>query len=313
MCGDGTLVPMHNNGLARLLLTYRGRGNDTSPASDEDAALRLDGTCDTYPGSYNIRSSADLLALRWSGCSRIEGDLSISRRAAPDLSGLSSISAIGGSLEIAWLDTLVDLDGLDQLERVGGSISIVENERLSSLHGLDRLASIGGALTIVENVSLRDLHGLSSLETVGGEMLLDTLTHLESLEGVAKLREVGGGLTIRNMLELRSLRGLESLRSIAGTLSIVSNDRLTDLSALGELRRLGGLRIFHNDLLSLCAACAFASNIADGSIEGDVHIEQPTMGCHFTPSSDTKLRSTGCGAERQIPPREVDSVERITF
>jgi hypothetical protein len=68
------------------------------------------------------------------------------------LTGLESVTSIGGDLSIGGNNGLISLAGLDDLINIGGSLSIGDkftgNTVLASLAGLDNLTSIGGDLSI---------------------------------------------------------------------------------------------------------------------------------------------------------------------
>ena len=134
--------------------------------------------------TFSLQAQIDLFEEMYPNCTRIEGDLKITRKqeqnAITDLSGISmidsvggnleistayvkypiianfqdlNISSIGGSLEIRHIKA-TDLSGLECIETIGENLSIFLNENLTNLNGLENISYIGGDVTITFNNSL---------------------------------------------------------------------------------------------------------------------------------------------------------------
>jgi hypothetical protein len=172
-------------------------------------------------------------AARFTGCTSVQGSLRVSAPDLEDLSALSALRSVSGTLEITRNPQLDDLAGLEQLVRVG-SLSIRDNPELDDLAGLERLRE-ARSVVIEDNAELSSLRGLSGI------------THLESLRiernaglfqtaGLSRLSEVGN-LSIQNNPQLNSLRGLSSLTH-AGSIEIRKNPRLCALGMLPALRHV---------------------------------------------------------------------------
>jgi len=176
--------------------------------------------------------------------------VTISGEDIADLSGLSVLTSIGGTLEIRNNDNLTTLSGLENLTFIEGSLTIggwFGNEGLTSLTGLDNLVSIGGTLTICGNENLANLTALNSLTTIGGDLSIAGNYSLTSLNGLEKIVTIGGGLRIGGGFfllggnrSLISLEGLNNLTSISGGLCIASNFELKSLEALQNLISIDG-------------------------------------------------------------------------
>lgn len=173
----------------------------------------------------------------------VKGDVALF---SPDLlPSLRCVEEITGALTIQNL-SLESLSGLDSLTQVGGDLTISGNNALVSLSGLEALTSVGGGLMIGDNNALASLSGLESLTSVGGSLFVRGGA-LGSLSGLGALTTIGGSLNI-NM----SLSGLDSLTTIGGDVEIISNFSLSSLTALGALTTIGGnLSLWQNDLESL--------------------------------------------------------------
>jgi hypothetical protein len=202
------------------------------------------------------------------GClQRVEGDLYIHFESPyrPDLSGLSALVEVGGSLVIsstgAWPHdvsppgTLQSLDGLQNLKRVGGDLRIGRGG-FTNLHGLEQLEHVGGAL-VIESAPVTTLEHLTSLTHVGAlelrELVLQSLAPLSQLAPVERvalvslpnLQSLAGlpfaaettSIQVQYLPELTSLTGLESVVR-TGELFLDYAPKLTSLAALSQLQQV---------------------------------------------------------------------------
>jgi hypothetical protein len=254
------------------------------------------------------------------------------------LTGLDSLTTIGGSLDVRHNDILTNLAGLDNLTYIGGNLSIYDNHDLANLTGLeglnylpgnlsigiyflggnfsltdltglDNLASIGGNLSIAENSALTTLTGLEMLTNIGASFVLNENYDLVSLTALESLTHLGGNLSIKYNRNLNSLMGLDRLTSVNGGLSVVGNPVLTNLTGLDGLASIGGdLRIIWNyDLTNLTGL----NNIDAGSISA-LFIYQNSMlsTCHVqsicdylaAPNGDIHIHDNdpGCNSQEEV-------------
>ncbi len=207
-------------------------------------------------GSVEITSRAELESLE--GCERIDGDLTIHSLATPNLSPLSRLRVVTGTLS---LNMSGSLEGLEALESVNNLI--LEWLDVTTLEPLGSLTSIGNAsgtdsgVLFINNSSLRDLTGLGSIQRVNHIGLSDNV-RLQTLSGLGVPRHVNeirlnGNTSLRDIsalspltsfevLELTdaavvSLRGLENVTR-ASSLVLVDDPVLTDTSGLENLGAL---------------------------------------------------------------------------
>lgn len=214
----------------------------------------------TAQGPITITTREELARLE--GCRRVEGDLTVTGLRSRDLSPLSALSLVSGTLTLSMSGTL---SGLENLRRVGHlSLADLDVPTLEPLTNLTFLTGHGdGQLTILQSPSLRNLAGLGSLRTLGGIEIsgnarLETLaglrvpSHLESilvasnpnlkdLVGLSSLSSFDR-LDLRDNDSLRQLQGLEGVSS-AASLHLSNSPALQDASALSQLRTLGSLFI----------------------------------------------------------------------
>lgn len=155
-------------------------------------------------GNYYFFSQADIdnYQENYTGCTVLEGTVSITGNDITNLNGLDQVTSIGGTLKIGcygWGEgvgnpLLPDLSGFENLAQINGAVWITYgNPLLTSLTGLENLTSIGGDLLIgitftgttspQRTVALRNIEALSNLTSIGGELFIE-LTALESLSGL---------------------------------------------------------------------------------------------------------------------------------
>ncbi|MEJ2595346.1 MAG: T9SS type A sorting domain-containing protein [bacterium] len=221
-------------------------------------------------GDVTLSSQAEVDAF---DCTLITGNLTINGGDINDLSPLSSLTSVGGTLEIISNYSLFSLDGLSSLTLVGGDLNIALNTDLLSLNGLSSLSSVGGDLEINNNLDLNNLNGLSSLSSVGGDLIVFNNSSLTTLDGLSSLSSVGGDVTITSNSSLSSLDGLALLTSVGEYITILSNPAITNLDGLALLTSVGtGISITSNSSLSNLDGLAALT-----SVGGDFYIVNNTV------------------------------------
>jgi hypothetical protein len=141
---------------------------------------------------FSTQASFDLLSC----VTQITGDLDIKKTTAADLSFLSSLQHVGGTLYISGNGNLTDLTGLDALEHVGATIRVSYNSSLVDLTGLGSLHEFN-ELAVNGNAALTSVAGLGGaihLHAVGLEdhvriafIANSALTSLDGLAGITSL------------------------------------------------------------------------------------------------------------------------------
>jgi len=185
------------------------------------------------------QTEVDSFPVMYPDCSRIGGGLTISGADITDLTPLSSLQAVGGTLTIITCPGLKSLAGLHHLASVGGSVLVQNMDSLISLAGLNKLYKIGDWLQVLYCPQLPALAGLENLIRIGG-LTVSGNSMLSSLADFSRLREFNGSLEVNDCPMLTNLTGLDSLQTIGGNVFLFSTDAgLTDLTALRNLRRVG--------------------------------------------------------------------------
>jgi|GEM_PF-3937387 len=223
--------------------------------------LLTESRAQTYTGDLILTSQTEVNTFNYT---EITGKLRIQEFLIGNitsLDNLSSLTSIGGDLEIVSNTAITNLNGLSNLISVGGSVYISINGALTNLDGLSDLTSLqlllvydNAALTNIDglfgitsltnlafehNTSLTNLDGLSNLTSVSADVyILDgALTNIDGLSG---LSTVGGFLKIQQNNVLTNINGLSNLSSVGGFLSIYQNTTLANLNGLSSLNSVGG-------------------------------------------------------------------------
>jgi hypothetical protein len=205
-------------------------------------------------------------------CTAVFGDLIVHNYSGADLSALSCLEAVSGSLLILGAPNLESLAGLDHLQYVAGNISIghaasyasdvrdladisalsqlrvvleslaIHAPALSSLHGLERLRAVGDTFELGDAATLYDLTGLPGLRAIGGDFVISGASGLRGFSGADGLERIGGSFHFGGSLHLRAFEGaLASVRCVGGRVAIQGpNPALEELDLFPSLRRIGG-------------------------------------------------------------------------
>jgi hypothetical protein len=196
-------------------------------------------------GDVNLYYQADIdnYAIAFPDCDFFEGNLALGKTGIVsdihDLSPLSMIKGIGGSLIIYGAPNLTNLDGLHNIEYVGKDVSFSNNPALNSLQGLKNLAIVGGSFQIGNQPAIISLAGLEKLESIGKDLFLSYTPNLASLQGLSALTSIGGSLILDHNQGIASLEGLNNLTSVGYDVLIIDNAALGRLDGLENLLTIG--------------------------------------------------------------------------
>lgn len=178
---------------------------------------------------FSSQSQVDNFQTNYPACTEIEGNVNIEGPDILNLSGLSVLTSIGGSLMITNCENLDNLSGLENLEYVGSNFAIGENVSLINLTGLESLAEISGNVWIFDNDNLTNLSGIGALTTIGETISFYYNQNLSDITALISLSTIGDAIFLDNNDKLESLAGLDNIapNSILNLL-ITNNDLLSD-------------------------------------------------------------------------------------
>lgn len=178
--------------------------------------------------TFSTQEQIDDFQTNYPGCTEIEGYVTIEGSDITNLTGLSVITAIGGTLTIGVTENLETLSGLGNLQSIGGNFAIGENSALVNLSGLESLTEISGNLWIFDNNNLMNVSGFDALVSIGETISIYFNPSLDNLSGLSTLNSIGDAIYIDNNDNLGSLAGLDNIdpNSILNLL-IINNDLLS--------------------------------------------------------------------------------------
>lgn len=189
------------------------------------ATINAFAQCPTGSLAFHNQQQLNDFALTYPDCAVIPNDLFIDGATISDLSPLSRITTVAGSVKVAGLTNLSNLSGLNSLTSVGQDLQIVACTGLTSLSGLNGLKRVGGGLYLQFNPVLASLNDLSELNSTG-ELYISDNNVLSNLAGLGKLNTVGY-LTLYGNRALNSLNGLAN-STITRGMTIYNNISLSN-------------------------------------------------------------------------------------
>ena len=154
-----------------------------------------------------------------------------------DLSFMSNIEAIYGTLNISENHLLRNINGLSNLTYVGGDLEIYHNRSLTNLDGLSNLREVGRDIKIG-----KEIPNVSELNDGAWRNMLRAFNQnsLTNIDGLSGLTRIAGNLEIMHNTSLTNLDGLSNITRIEGNLVIAFNPSLTNLNGLLNITHIGG-------------------------------------------------------------------------
>ena len=268
-------------GFSKLLKATKEQGgeysiccNSSTTSSIEDIINECEG-CSVYEGNYTIDSQEDIDNFNY--C-EITGNLTIEEAVTGDitnLSGLSKLETIGGSLYIKSNSGIINLNGLNNLTAINGSLQLHRNKNLTDLTGLSTVKTVKGNIVITMNHKITSLSAFNSLTTLGGNLNIQFNEGLLNFDGFINLQKIGGFVEIKGNRSIIGITGLSSLENIVKDLNIIGNAKLTTISGLNKLKNVGATaKVINNTLLNnLDGFLNLTSVIKNLDIQGNSALE----------------------------------------
>lgn len=157
---------------------------------------------------------------------------------AADAAAFASCRTVTGDLAIEGSD-LTDLTALSELHGVSGTLTIRDNSKLRSLTGLEHLESLT-SLELRGN-GLYDTRGIEGLRRVETLVIADNRL-LISLRGFRNLEHVDALVVSHNSRIAAQLGLFPALGRVEGAVLVRSNLGLSGHDVAGLLARVGGRR-----------------------------------------------------------------------
>ena len=228
--------------------------------------------CGVYEGDISLYTPLLLEEFIKCNYTEITGDLTIGdgNVAYPieDLSGLSSLTKVGGTLGIGNLNELQSLhglhnitsaeslsignayhiDNLDELDKLQTDrIHLVNNPLLSNIDGLDMSSNTLEYVYIRNCPLITNLNCFSNITKITAGLHIQYIDGLTDLYGLHNLETIGtynigygGRFSLEGNENLLGINELKSLNSIIGGITVENNYNLPDLDGLSNITSLQG-------------------------------------------------------------------------
>ena len=276
--GMRCVLPSTTLGWSMLAATFAGDENNVGaslagyphlvlPVSDSDVCAQADITLST-------QSEVNAFQSTYGPCKSVQGGLAIGGDDITDLTPLTALVSIGGTLYVSGNPLLASLAGLDHITQIRGSLFMSGNASLASA-GLtqltfvtsmeisynDQLTSVDGLPDLVETYSIHIEHN-ANLTNVS----LPALT-----SGTSPFAATLSGITILDNPSLTSVR-LTGVTKLVNQLEIDANPALVTL-ALDSLVSTLGVKLTNNlKLGSIAGLRALLSVNGPLQITGNPHL-----------------------------------------
>ena len=191
----------------------------------------------------NSQSDVEDYIVNFGSCEVINGTLFIVGDTAIDISGITAIKRIEGSLIID--SKMTSISNFSNLEFVGGDFKIDHNDIIETIEGINKLHTVNGNFLITQNYgSLKNIKGFNSLQKVGGNFQITENYILESISPFDNLQKIEGWFLIRSCDAVTKLTGFNRLEKIGsifnissfkGNFSIENNNALSEINGFNTL------------------------------------------------------------------------------
>ncbi|MBA6154757.1 T9SS type B sorting domain-containing protein [Gelidibacter maritimus] len=226
--------------------------------NDVDNYISSFGTCEVINGSLIIMGDSAIDISGITAIKRIEGSLIIDSKMT-SIANFSNLEFVGGNFKIDHNDVIETIEGINKLHTVNGDFLITQNyTSLKTITGFNSLEKIGGNFQISENHSLEMIAAFDNLITVGGWFLIRRADKMQRLNGFNKLMKIGAGhdassmtgaLTIVDNHALIGIDGFNALIEMGLEMQVTNNRNLLRVKGFTNLQKVGSLIFRANSLL----------------------------------------------------------------
>lgn len=242
---------------------------------------------------FTTQTQIDSFPINYPNCTQIQGYMLVAGYDISNFDSLNMLTSILGGLSInggpfGGNPLLTDLSGLDSLTYIGGELNVEFNENLTSLTGLEKVTLIAGDMKITKNTELTDLSGLDNLTTITNDLEVWGNDMLVSLTGLENLTSIGRSLKLSGYMatflfgnpSLTNISALENLSAIGGNIDIRKNNVLSSLIGLEnvEAESITNLLIYENQSLSTCEVNSICDYLVNPN--GSIEIHDNNIGCN---------------------------------
>lgn len=238
-CGEPTTTPTADTAPTVPIIDKDGDGVAVEDDCDDDAPDVWSNQ--SFKGV--LSDPAEIATFCDGYCRRnIQGDLVVREGAVTE--GMECVRRVTGDLVVAG-DAL-DVSGLSEIAVVGGSVRVEFLRELDRLVGL-QFTKVGGDVIIQDNLTLTRVGMFRHLQTIDGDLVIQRNDNLDTLAG-RELDSVGGDLIMRDNLRLIDVTSLDDVTSVGGGVTVLENASLEPLLSFGRLTEVGGPIALDNNL-----------------------------------------------------------------
>jgi Secretion system C-terminal sorting domain len=237
------------------------------------------------PGITQLTSQAqvDAFPSNYPGCTTILGSLYITGSNITNLSPLSQITSINGTLLILNNTNLTNLIGLHNIQIIGGAVGIVGNSMLLSLSPFNP-TSIGNNIQISQNAILNSIELNNVSNNITGLFINDNpllfsfqMLQLSSISGSSFSQFGIARNPLLNQVELNNLTDLNTSQFVIENCGLLSLDFLSGVNGtieIFEIKDNSSLSNFGNISLNITSFLNIENNDLLTNLQGLSNITQ---------------------------------------
>jgi len=235
-----------NIGLLLILFIIFGCSKDENEIDNTEKLI----SCE---GDVILTSQEEINSFAQNNCQKIKGSLIIDDIGSEndgiadifDLSPLSKLLEVTGTVAVVYSPNIQNVDGLKNLNKIGNSFAIEQNSNLLEINGFDNLETIGVAFSIYSNINLKKISGFRNLKRTADTGVnifnanfdISFNPNLIEINGFDRI-ESATSLHIRENVNLAKLIGFNNLTE-TGEFTLASNP-LNQINAFNKLEKING-------------------------------------------------------------------------
>lgn len=224
------------------------------------------------PGNISFATQNELNSFltQYPNCTIIDGNVVVgyaggtTKSNITNLSPLSNIEIINGSLDISRNEDLATLTGLENLKSITGSLRISIHTWLTDISSLSNLTSVS-KIDISHNTHLLSLDGIQNTPSIVDELIIWNNYRMEEISHLSHFTEVHGDVSISLFHSvLASLYGIHNIKKIKGEFQLKRLRQVKSLDWLHPDLVMESLEISENTILEVCQSPPICRHVQSG-------------------------------------------------
>jgi hypothetical protein len=241
------------------------------------------------PGDLTFQSQSELnnFIAQYPNCQVINGNMRVTRTGFDgysdinNLSPLSNITTVNGSLTLEFLGNITSLVALSNLQTINGNLNLYRNANYfvnynnsNYVQGLTSLTTITGKLTVAD--VLTNFSGLSNLTQLGGiDVIYSNIDSFQGLENITSMNSFWVGANA-----ILSFNGLQNLTNITGDFELSISSLTGEIPPAVLLNNLSNITTVGGNFTAFGSYEQTANNIPQTKL--DFLSNLTTVGQNFT-------------------------------